>query len=500
MAQVNRSGEPVRKSVYWLVIVIVLFAGGLAVSDESLWIDEAHTAYKATQPDWSSFHHALMEDGGSDTNMPVYMAFMWLWDKVVGSHPEWLFRASNVVWYAVFQLGMLAALRSRLRLALGSALAVAFSPFVWYYMNEARPYVMQLAGAGLVTAFFVRRSMASGAGTWWTVTFGVGLLVLCGSSLLGVLWAGSAIGLLGWQWWRREFVVRRGDLMAIGGTLALLAVLGSYYVRVMLLEDARPTDGETGLLNVAFSFYELLGIAGLGPWRYAIREGGFAAFQPFLLSVALSGVLLGGLLLTAVLGFWRENRRAFWPLAIAWCAPIVALFILGSLTHARVLGRHLAPALPVLMLLLGFALARLWADPRGGALAGCAILVSAASAASFRFADRHAKEDSRAALAEAAQIVASGGDVWWAGAIRLLRYYETPFRLPEEPGPGVIYLRNPSAAVLAPLPEPDAIFFSRPDIFDENHHLQHWLTAHGYAPARRWQGLTLWRRVVEEAK
>ena len=478
----------------------MLFAGCLAVSNESLWIDEAHTAYKATQPDWFSFHHALMEDRGSDINMPVYMAFMWLWDKIVGSRPEWLFRASNVVWYAVFQLGMLAALRSRPRLALGCALAVAFSPFVWYYMNEARPYVMQLAGAGLVTAFFVRRSVASGAGPWWTTTFGVGLVVLCGSSLLGVLWAGSAIVLLGRQWWRREFIVRRGDLMAIGGTLALLAGLAAYYLRVMLAEDAKPTVGETGLLNLAFSFYELLGISGLGPWRYAIREGGLAAFRPFLLPVALSGVLLGGLLLAAAFAFWRENRRAFWPLAIAWIAPIVALFILGSLTHARVLGRHLAPALPALMLLLGFALVRLWADPRGSALAVCAVLVSAASAASFRFSSRHAKEDSRTALAEASQIVASGGDVWWAGAKRLLRYYQTPFSLPEERERGVIYLRNPSSDVLGPLREPDAVFFSRPDIFDENQHLQHWLTEHGYSAARRWQGLTLWRRVAEEVK
>lgn len=495
MAVMNRSAEPASRSFYWLMGAFALLAGAIAVSNESLWIDEGHTAYKATRPDWPSFATALVREKGSDVNMPLYMAFVWLWDKAVGSHPEWLLRASNLLWYGVLQVGMWAALRSRPRLALWSVLAMAVSPFVWFYLNEARPYVMQLAGAGLVTAFFVRRALAADAGILWTAAFGFGLLVLCGSSMLGVLWAGSAVALLGWFWWRRATVFRGGDWAVLGCTMVLLAALGAYYLHAMIEEDTKPTIGETGILNVAFSFYELFGISGLGPWRYAIRTQGLAAFRPYLPQIVLGGVVLGGLPLVAALRFWREKRGSFWPLAICWVLPIVALFAFGRATHARVLGRHLAPALPALVFLFAAALQRLWVQPRGRIFAVCAILVSAGSACSFRFAPRHAKDDIRAALAAASEVQRQGGAVWWsAGGDRLLEYCGATFHKPAEAGSGLVYLRNVSAAELAPLPFPEAVFLARPDIFDAPGAVRGWLDAHHYVFSRRWQGLEYWQK------
>ena len=482
----------------WLLAGLSLGVAAVAVSDQSLWIDEAHTAYKATQPDWRGLTAALAEEGGSDINMPLYMASMWTWDKIAGSHPEWLFRASNLLWLAVLQGSLCAALRSRPRTACWCVLATALSPFVWYYLNEARPYLMQLAGAGLVTGFFVRRSIAP-AGLAWTVALAAGLLVLCGGSLLGVLWAGSAVLLLAWLCARREIVLKRADWLVLGVAGGLLAVLGAYYVHTFLVTKSKPTPGETGLLNVGFSFYELLGLAGLGPGRNVIRVEGLAAFRPYLPLLTVGGAAIGGLLLAGTVAFRRENRRAFWPLAVAWTLPVVALFVFGKVSGARVLGRHLAPALPAMLLLSGSMLARLWAQPRGRLVALLAVVTFLASGALLRFAERHAKDDGRAGLAVAREVMAAGGEVWWAGATRLLGYYGVPSHPPGQAGPGVIPLWNPTAQTLAALPPPEIVLLSRPDVFDGPGELQQWLAAHRYTCARRWQTLGLWRRPAADS-
>jgi hypothetical protein len=479
----------------WLLGLATLCFAALAVSNESLWLDEAQTAYKATQPDFGSFRAALEEDAGSDLNMPFYMVFMWLWDKVAGSRPEWLLRAPNLLWFALLQIGLFAALRSRPRIACWTLLVGAVSPFIWFYLDEARPYVMQLAGAGLVTAFFVRRLDGMPAGTVWTYSFAAGLLLLCGSSMLGVLWVGSALALLAWLAWRGEIVLGRGDRMVLGGTLGLLTILGTYFFRnIFFVPNSKPTPGATGFLNVAFSLYELLGAAGLGPSRAAIRDAGLAAFKPYLLSVIVGGTVMGGLVLSGATAFLRKDRRVFLTFFAAWVVPCVTLFALGHLSHARLLGRHFTPALPPLLLLTAWMLARLAPRPRGRLVAGAAIFLYLASATSLRFAGRHAKDGNRAALTAAGELLATGKDVWWVNDHRVLHYYGIPSHEPHEPGAGVTRIRNPSEESLQRLTAPDAVFLSRPDIFDESGNIEKWLAAAAYVPTQPWPGFTVWRK------
>ena len=63
-------------------LFLLLIAGAtafLAVSSQSLWIDEANSAVKAIVPTWSEFVAKMSVERGSDLQMPGYMILLWIW-------------------------------------------------------------------------------------------------------------------------------------------------------------------------------------------------------------------------------------------------------------------------------------------------------------------------------------------------------------------------------------------------------------------------------------
>ena len=66
----NRSGERLLL-VIWVALALVVC--GLAVSNQSFWIDEVNTAMRAGQPTPAKWWHAMVTLKGSDLQMPFYM-------------------------------------------------------------------------------------------------------------------------------------------------------------------------------------------------------------------------------------------------------------------------------------------------------------------------------------------------------------------------------------------------------------------------------------------
>src|SRR5208337_893874 len=105
-------------------------------------MDECATAIIALQPSFGAWRHCLMLDTGSNNQMPFYMFYVWAWEKIFDDS-EWALRAANLPWLA---LGFLAVPRRQ-----GLFLfTLATSSFLWYYLNEFRPYAMQISATLLM--------------------------------------------------------------------------------------------------------------------------------------------------------------------------------------------------------------------------------------------------------------------------------------------------------------------------------------------------------------
>lgn len=467
-------------------VLLVACVLGLAISNDSLWIDEALTALKAARPSFARWIAAMGEDRGSDLQMPLYMFVLWCWEKIGGSG-EWWLRFANA---PLFLLGFVPFCRNRIALAV----VTAASGFVWYYLNEARPYAMQVGATLLLfassRAFFSDKTDPNQtAALQPRMAFALGLILLSGSSLLGMIWAGAAVFAvalaLPFSRWRIEASSCRA-LWALTG--AALTVIAGYYVWTLMAGARATAIASTDFRNVIYALYELLGFAGLGPGRFEIRYGGFQVFLRFVGPLALYAALVLVIALAGLRTLARETpRRIFIAVSISVAAASIFLCLVGYKTHFRVLGRHLTPAIVVWLVVAATGIEMLWR--RGGvsrAVVVTFVLLSFISGLQLRWAARHTKDDYRSAAAVAKAGVTAGKNIWWSADEIAAAYYRVP-------GSGnVSFAVNKSAADLLLLPEPHLVIASKPEIFDYGGALAKYLAERQYRPATNLPAFTIW--------
>lgn len=490
----TRSGEWMNSRITLsLLLLVAAGIGAIAVSSQSLWIDEGMTALKAVQPTVRHWWNALSAEHNSNLQLPFYMLFVWAWEKAAGAS-EYALRAGNLPWFCVTAWAFSWGFRRQPEATLWCLGALLTHPFIWYYLNEARPYIMQIAGASGIAACFVqfaREDLKRCDQTWWWV-LAASLVLTCGTGMLGVPWAGCALlALMLWDWtqFRRSFL-ERGVLPAICASLCL-AGLAVYYAWT-LREGARATlAGTTTWQNVAFVTYEHLGLAGLGPGRNEIREGGADAFLPFLPALGAGGLLAGGVISAGLSTAWRSlTRRQGLLLAMMVVVPLGFVFAVGVLTHFRVLGRHVAPLSPLIVLIAGQGLQRLWErhGRLGRALAAAALMLALCSCLQLRFSFRHSKDDYRAAARQAHEAAASGKVVWWAADAATAAYYGLRFDGAQQ----LFHAEAKSEAVLRSAFPPDVLILSKRDLFDPHGGIQTIAEERGLRLTRRYQAFEIW--------
>ena len=114
---------------------------GLAITHQSLWMDEGSTVWFASHQGIASFFSSLVGSRGApgDPQMLFYLLYMWGWIKMWGTS-EVALRAANIP-FAVLLLVTMRWASLRLFARSNAWLLLCLSPFVWFYMNEARPYI-----------------------------------------------------------------------------------------------------------------------------------------------------------------------------------------------------------------------------------------------------------------------------------------------------------------------------------------------------------------------
>ena len=186
----------------WLFLALALCLVPFMPSGDSIWIDEAQTAHYAKQPDLRSWLALLTSDTKSEAQMPLSMFLAWMFEKIFGPG-EWELRAANMLWAAITLYAMWRVGR---KLNIGwLALLVAVQPFFWSYVNEARPYALQMAaGAWLLYALIVMISNQGRGVSWIWIAAGAGF-VLSASSLLGGVSFFSVVLVLGCVLWMKKW-------------------------------------------------------------------------------------------------------------------------------------------------------------------------------------------------------------------------------------------------------------------------------------------------------
>lgn len=485
----------------WIFFLAVATVAALALTARSFWIDECYSARFAQQPTLTACWNLLREIKGSDPQMPLYILWIWVCEKFVGSS-ELALRAVNFFWFIPALIVLVRAFAGNRQLQVALFLAAIAHPFAWYYLNEARAYTMQFSTSMILFATVCHwarhpeTSVAAERGRFFI--FAVALFCLCGSSLLSMILAGAplllALALLPPERLRafaKQF--RAGIVVTLGALLAL----GIYYLWTLHSGDRATGIATTGWKNVVFIGYELAGFAGLGPGRLEIRHGDAEIFQPYALPLAAYGVVV-----LALAGFalkdWLKSfgAKKIFLLALAVALPAAIVVLASAFSHFRILGRHLAALWPAVILLLGFGLAAVWRRGVAGKMLGITFLIFyLASALSLRFAARHEKDDYRAAAAFAKRALNAGRSVWWNADINAAIYYQVPIVKS-----GVTATRqalrviHPTAEQLAGMTPPQVIITSRPDVYDEQGVLPRYAATNGYQVEASLVAFKLWTR------
>jgi hypothetical protein len=494
----------------------------LAISNESLWIDEFWTAHFAAMHSFKAFRELLMVPSGSQT--PLHFLHFYLWGLFVPAG-EYLLRLANLPLFVAGQLAVFWALRDSPKLFSALFLGLsALHPMVWQYANEARPYSMMLAGSQMMLAYLLhlhtRSERDPATHTGFFSLFVLGGILLFGASLLGAFWVLAAslfvlIHHVRKRSWRE--LTRGVNLLLLGLFFIATALLTVYYLKSLLAGGGASRLATSTASTALFAAYEILGLSGIGPGRLELRALGLSALAPYALALLAAGAVLVTVLATGLKQANNQmgSRRLLLVVALG-LFPVAVVLLSGFVMHWRVLGRHMIAALPMLNLVLAWGLASLLqAGPHRGRwarrmLAISAVLFLVYSSVTLRFAPQHRKDDYRAAAAIAKTAIAQGQRVWWAADVIGADYYGLPgefdvmgeltsIHKPQNCGDatGVLAIANASTQCLNRLPRPDVVILSKPETFDIKQHITAYLNAHQFAATQSLPAFTIWRRSTQ---
>jgi hypothetical protein len=475
-----------------------------AISSQSLWVDEFGTwllTRADSIPDWWRRFQSWPD---SDSQIPLYHFYMYGWTKLAGTDAVAM-RASNVGMFAIANLALLWPFRSRPDTALLIILTSCLSAPLWYYLNDARPYIMLYMGACLMAGASIEIMRSKQRPSSFAIAvLCIGAVISSGATVIGIAWAGPVFLFILIYW----LAVRKGSLRElVGRNYAVLAIavlciaaLLAHAIRMFALGKLPALLGGDNILTLLFSFYTNLGLLGVGPGMLDMRANSVAALAPFAPIIAFSAVMLG---LVAIGGLLEIRTtlgvRTLGLLIVCTLLPVLFIFALGVTVHWRALPRHFIPLVSLFSLLYAYGLAWWWRRRSFGmAVSLITIIIMGYSSLSVRYAPRHAKDDYRQAAKLAATELAHDGRVWWIADVRGALYYDVPVSNEHDSSaemPGVeTNLSEKTPSFLSTEVPPTLVLLSRPDAYDRQNVVQDYLVDNKYQLFASFPAFAAWRR------
>lgn len=429
-------GKTISNTLKIGILIFCAIIGCLIPSDRSLWQDEAWTALNGKQPNFESWKREFfVMDTPMDILKPLGSFSNFAFSRILGTS-EYQMRLQNVLWFFI-GLAAIYWMADRFRLWWLPVL-YALHPFVWYLVDEVRPYAMQMAGGACLLACTISLIESSLRSTRAALIFVASAFVVSGASLLGLFVVFVyCVYLLVCIAWKRYKLPPVFIAAVIVFTLTQ-GVLCLFYLKFMR-NEVRPGFGFTWF-SVAYSLYEFLGFAGLGPDRKELREvglthGGRAAvvYAISYLVWAIPLVLVSGVASISSAFAIRRNASTFGKFWLVSSLSLLAgVFLVFVATHyyrdLAFWGRHVSPIFPVFLLLI---VAGIKDCGRWTTLLMVVLLIGLTySSLRFRFDPQYKKEDYRGAAALANKAANEGKSVVWTCSYQAGLFYDVDFMGP----------------------------------------------------------------------
>jgi uncharacterized membrane protein len=213
----------------WLLaalIVVAVVIRIITLDNQSLWADEALTAHEVRLPFGAMWHTVA----SVETTPPLYFVLIWAWAKVFGGGAVALRAFSAIAGVALVPIAYAAAreLVSR-RAGVLAAAFVAINPFILWYSQEARSYMLLATLSGASFLFFARarRDPSPANLAWWA---GLSAAALMTHFFAGFLVAPEALWLL---------VQRRS--LATGAAVAVVAAAQAAMLPFVFADATAPS-------------------------------------------------------------------------------------------------------------------------------------------------------------------------------------------------------------------------------------------------------------------
>jgi hypothetical protein len=393
-----------------LALGVVVFLGAAlrfaTIDLQSYRYDEAVTVARVLHPSLFDTFAAVPR---SESTPPLYYLVAWLWSRPFGTGEVWMRSLSALAGTASILVVYLAALALPLarRAALIAALAVAVSPVLVWFSQDARAYALVFLLTALSFLFFARarRSRSRGDLACWAA---FSALALATHYFAGfVILAEAVLLLLGPN--RRAVAVALLPIVATGALLLPIALEQRQHAHAGWI--ASQPQGQ----RLERAAAKLVG-SDNGEEHGSRATDPIPLAVPLLLALASVGLLLA-------LGSAEERRAAGVAAAVGGIALGLPL-LLALLDSDYVDGRNLLPAFVPLTVLLGAGFAVKRAGRMGLGLAGAVCLCALVFTLEIDRLPRLQREDLRNAAAQVGElkrgqvVVADRYSAGWP-----LRYY-----------------------------------------------------------------------------
>ena len=344
LARANARSVPVG---VWVLVALVVLAAViriLTIDNQSFWTDEALTAYEAHLP----FGAMLNTVVHVETTPPLYFVLIWGWAHVFGTSEVALRSVSTLAGIAIVPVAYLSAreLVSRSAGVLAAAL-VMVNPFMIWYAQEARAYMLLAALTSASFLWFIRARQDPSRRhlTWWAVFSSLALMT---HFFAGFAVAPEAIWLL-WRWRSRTVLYAVAVTGLVQAAMAPFAFIDTSHGVGWIAAVPRTSRVAGASVEWAVSLLS----------RRATIDEGLIGAAVFLTIIAL------------LLGFAgdRRTREGAGVAAVVAGSVILVPLALGFIGQDYFLSRNVIPAFVPLVTVAAAACVVPRARPLGGALA-----------------------------------------------------------------------------------------------------------------------------------
>jgi hypothetical protein len=464
-------------------IIASLLVGFLAVSSKSLWIDEGLSAAKVMAPTLHEAWQRLFDERNTNMHMLLYMACLWGWEKLFGDS-EFALRSMNIPFFTMGVAALWLAVPREIRTALVAL--IGLSPFMWFYLDDARTYCMLFGFSAIATALLIdwqqKRANQDYPLHRWSLALALTLACLAWTHIVGMIFQVGVVFFILYTAGYKDCLrliskYFPSAILLAASNLVLLA----YYSWTKTIGVEPNTIGKTSLINFLFGIYEFLGFAGLGPNRNELRIDPAAS----ILENAFPLLLLGILWFALLVFFFRKKSKTqtSFVIQLVLClliVPIMILYFLGVFQGIRALPRYAITSFPAFAVVTAFFASEVWRSKTSGkfVVVSLAVLLGISSI-NLRWSPRHEKDNYREASAIAVEINKLNKTILWGADQDTGWYYGIDFKAthPDTGNPLVHIWSNPNLDINN---FPEIIFLSKKDVYDGSGKISALATELGY--------------------